>query len=222
MTLRELLDRFRTLANDKVVPYFWADDEVIIWLNDAQEEAAIRGRLLHSNDDADRCRIAVSAGVNVYQYDDSVYEIDGVSFREDFEVPHQCVRLVSMEELSRCLPDWKTAKGTPRYALQDDRRLTLYPAPDKTGTLFLSVYHAPNKVLIHDDDVPEIHSLHHKHLLDWALYQAFSIPDSEMFDPNRASQAEERFTRYFGIQTDSDLRRITQEDVPHTVKAFWV
>ena len=36
------------------------------------------------------------------------------------------------------------------------------------------------------------------------------------------SQAEERFTRYFGEQTDSDLRRITREDTPHTVKAFWI
>lgn len=222
MTLRELIDRFRTLANDKVEPYFWADDEVRIWLNDAQEEAAIRGRLLHSSDDADMCRIAVFAGQNVYQYDDLIYEFDALSFHEDFETQHECVALVSMEELSRCLPDWKTAMGTPKYALQDDKRLVLYPTPNKVGTLFLSGYHAPKNVLSNDDDVPEINALHHKHLLDWVLYQAFSIPDTEMFDPNRAKLAEERFTRYFGEQTDSDLRRMTREDVPHTVKAFWV
>lgn len=222
MTLRELIDRFRTLANDKVEPYFWADDEIVIWLNDAQEEAVLRGRLLHSSNDVDMCRIAVLAGESVYSYDDLIYEFDAISFHEDFDTKHECISLVSMEELSRYLPDWETAKGKPQYALQDDKRLVLYPMPDKAGTLFLSGYYAPKNILGHDDDVPEIHVLHHKHLLDWVLYQAFSIPDTEMFDPNRAKLAEERFTRYFGEQTDSDLRRITREDTPHTVKAFWI
>lgn len=222
MTLRELIDRFRTLANDKAEPYFWADDEIIAWLNDAQDEAAVRGRLLHSSHDVDMCRLAVSAGINIYQHDDLIYEFDAISFCDDVTAKHECIALVSMEELSRCLPNWKTASGTPKFALQDDNRLVLYPTPDKAGTLFLSGYHAPKNILTHDDDVPEINALHHKHLLDWVLYQAFSIPDTEMFDPNRAKLAEERFTRYFGEQTDSDLRRITREDTPHTVKAFWI
>ena len=46
MTLADLIRRFRVLADDKVQPYLWADEDVIDWLNDAQAQAAVRGRLL--------------------------------------------------------------------------------------------------------------------------------------------------------------------------------
>ncbi|RPP87255.1 hypothetical protein IPC1125_34030, partial [Pseudomonas aeruginosa] len=59
------------------------------------------------------------------------------------------------------------------------------------------------------------------HLVQWALHRGFSIPDMESFDPNRAALAEAAFTAYFGERPDSDLRRITREDVPHHVEAFW-
>lgn len=55
---------------------------------------------------------------------------------------------------------------------------------------------------------------HHPHLVEWALHKAFSVPDAEFFDPNRAQIAEAKFIDYFGERPDSDLRRITREDVP--------
>ena len=40
-------------------------------------------------------------------------------------------------------------------------------------------------------------------------------------DPTyRAAMAEQAFTEYFGQRPDSDLRRITREDVPHHVIPF--
>ncbi len=50
MNLKALIARFRVLANDKAEPYFWSDEEVSGWLNDAVHEACLRGRLLHSDD----------------------------------------------------------------------------------------------------------------------------------------------------------------------------
>ena len=50
MNLKSLIARFRVLANDKAEPYFWSDEEVSGWLNDAVHEACLRGRLLHSDD----------------------------------------------------------------------------------------------------------------------------------------------------------------------------
>ena len=59
------------------------------------------------------------------------------------------------------------------------------------------------------------HKAHHEHLIDWALHRAFSVPDAEAFDPQRAALAEQAFTEYFGPLPDSDLRRITRHDVVH-------
>ena len=46
MTLQDLIRRFRTLAFDREIPPFWPDADVRDWLNDAQAQAAVRGRLL--------------------------------------------------------------------------------------------------------------------------------------------------------------------------------
>ena len=67
MQLSDLISRFRTLANDKVEPYFIDDDSVIDWLNDAVNEACIRSRLLHESQNNDVCKIAVLTGSSRYQ-----------------------------------------------------------------------------------------------------------------------------------------------------------
>ena len=54
----------------------------------------------------------------------------------------------------------------------------------------------------------------HQHLVYWALHRAFSQPDSDGFDPQRAATAEATFTGYFGARPDADLRRATRHDVP--------
>ena len=86
-------------------------------------------------------------------------------------------------------------------------------------TLQMEVYRLPMLSLA-DSDTPEIHEAHHEHLVQWALHRAFSIPDTEAFDPARAASAEATFTRYFGLLPDSDLRRRTREDVPHHNEAI--
>ena len=53
-----------------------------------------------------------------------------------------------------------------------------------------------------------------------ALHKAFSVPDSELFDPNRAALSERAFASYFGRLPDSDMRRITREDVAHHNEAI--
>ena len=80
----------------------------------------------------------------------------------------------------------------------------------------------PLKALENDTDKPELHESHHRHLVHWALHRAFSKPDSETIDPQRAAAAEAAFTRYFGHSPDADLRRSTRHDEVQTNKAFWV
>ena len=76
--------------------------------------------------------------------------------------------------------------------------------------------------MVDDTDAPvDLNKAHHPHLVEWALHKAFSVPDTEFFDPNRAQIAEAKFIDYFGERPDSDLRRITREDVPQHVEPFF-
>lgn len=216
MTLSELIIRFRTEANDKAAPYFWTDDEVTAWLNDAVAEAAIRGRLIHESADPDICRISVVEGESRYDLHPSLYELTHIA------LDGKPLSLVSAEALDNSVRGWRAEQGDPCYAVQEDKGLRLVPTPTSDGTLALEGYRLPTEAMEEEGDEPEIHGAHHRYLVLWALHKAFSIPDTEVFDPARAGNAEAEFTRHFGIRPDSDLRRITREDVPHAVEAFWV
>ena len=222
MNLAELIAQYRIDAHDTAVPYFASDASVTSWLNEAQDEAAIRGRLIHESESAAVCRIALEAGKSVYPLHEALYEIDHAAFQADGETERTPVYLTSAENLDRILYGWRDRGGTPKFAVQDDGSIRLVPAPNRVGVLILEGYRLPLSDMVGLTDSPEINGVHHRHLVNWALYRAFSIPDGEMIDPNRAALAEKSFTEYFGLRPDCDLRRITREDVPHHNEAFFV
>ncbi|UZA02081.1 hypothetical protein [Moraxella bovis] len=227
MTLSDLINEFRALAFDEVEPYLFDDDKVIHWLNQALDEACVRGRLIHECDDPAVCTIAINPNQTKYNTHPKLYEITHASL----ELPsvnggrRENVCLVSFEEMSRADSDWRDEQDKhrldPYFLIQHDTYVRLSRPTDEIGVLHLEGYRLPHK-MTNDDDVPEIHLAHHEHLIDWALHKAFGVPDSEVFDMNKSEMAEQRFTNYFGFRPDSDLRRITRHDVPHAVKPFWV
>ena len=75
MTLQQLIGAFRVQAGDKVEPYFWSDEEVTSYLNSAQQEAAIRGRLIFEVTDADVCKVDVLKGQPVYNLNSLLFEL---------------------------------------------------------------------------------------------------------------------------------------------------
>lgn len=221
MTRDELIREFRILTRDRVEPYLWERDWVASWLDEAQIEACIRGRLLHESADPAVCEIDVTAGEAVYPLHAALYELDHLGFKVSGDTLRRKVRLVSTEELDDLLSDWRDRTGRVEYAVQDDTRIRLVPTPDEAGTLLLEGYRLPLTSLATSGAAsPEIHQSHHRHLLQWALYRAYSIPDAESLDLDRAALAERAFADYFGTRPDSDLRRITRVDVEHRNKAW--
>ena len=221
MNLTALIARFRTDANDKAQPYFWEDAEVIAWFNDAVEEAAIRGRLIHESANPSMCRINLAVGQSVCALHPTMYELDYLAYQETGQSSVNCLRLVSQDYLNNEVRDWRQLEGAPKYAIQGDKGLRVVPKPLVAGVVLVEGYRLPKTPIEGGDDEPEINKAHHRHLVYWVLHRAFCIPDTEAFDQNRAKVAESEFTQYFGERPDVDLRRITREDVEHHVQAFW-
>lgn len=221
MNLEALTAEFRAQADDKVEPYLFDSEDVTAWLNDAEREACIRSRVLREDTNADICQIAVTIGASKHTLHASLYELSHIAFKPTGATKRELVRLVSNEWLDANVDDWRDATGTPEYAIQDDATIRLVPTPDAAGMLMLEGYRLPLKAMTGDTSKPEINAAHHIHLVQWALHKAFSIPDAETFDADRATLAERKFTDYFGRRPDADLRRTTREDVPHAVQAFW-
>jgi hypothetical protein len=207
MRCDEMIRQFRVLAQDKTPPFLWCDDSVLDWLNDAQQQACIRGRLILEDVDDDVCLIDLVDDVKAYALHPAVYEIASI------RIGTQPLKLVSREWLNTCFPEWREDDRRPCYAIQDDTRITLVGAV-KAGEMRIECYRLP-MARMEIQSTPEIHVAHHPHLVQWALHKAFSIPDADGFDQNRSILAEREFSAYFGQMPDSDLRRITREDVVH-------
>lgn len=220
MTLEQLIASFRIDADDHEAPHLFADEWIAGWLSEAQAEAAIRGRLILEDANPAVCQIAVTAGTASYELHRSMHEIADLRFVPAGQIKAVALPLFSREWLDDKRPGWRDLTGTPECAIQTDRRIRLVGAPDTDGVLHLEAYRTPLKVLENDTDKPELAEQHHRHLVNWALYRAFSRPGSETIDPQRAELALSAFTHYFGLAPDSDARRATRHDL-HQVNALW-
>lgn len=220
MNLAELISDYRASSNDTTTPYLWSDDQVIPWLNEAVDEACIRGRLIQESDNPTICQIAVVAGTSSYALHPSLYELEYVAFKRTGDLARNKLGVTSIEELDAYLPEWRELTDEPAHVIQKDKSIRIVPTPVEAGTLYLEGYRLPLAHMAINTDTPEIYHAHHKHLVHWALYRGFSVPDADAFDPARAEQALARFTQYFGIRPDSDLRRLTRADQPHHNKAW--
>lgn len=222
MNLEELIGSFREDSTDKVEPYLWEDEAVTRWLNEAQDEAAVRGRLLLDDSTPAVTTMAVQAGKASYQLHPKIYEIAHLHWQPG-AAGHRSkpVDLVTREWLDRNHPDWRVRFDFDAvYAIQSEGSIRMVPTPREAGTLTLEAYRLPLKPLTGDGDKPEIHAASHAYLVYWALHRAFSQPDADGFDPQRAATAEAAFTGYFGKRPDADLRRSTRHDEPQVNVAY--
>lgn len=217
MTLEQLIAAFRRDADDTVDnPYGWSDEDVTAWLNEAVDEAAVRGRLIFDADTVGVCVIGVTAGARVLALDASVFEISWAAFvptAQPENVIELCTR--TRDWMDHSNPGWRTRTGDPQFLVHDDTKAQLVPAAPEAGTVRLEVYRTAIDPMKAESDEPEIAAAHHPYLVHWALHRAFSVPDAELIDADRAAASERAFTRYFGPRPDAQLRRDIAADQPH-------
>lgn len=220
MTRDQLIKEFRLLIQDEVAPYLFSQPVVMGWLDEAQREAAVRARLLHESSNPAICEIGVEVGESSYPLHPALYEIDHLSYLQNGqpEDTRRTVALVSATELDHMLPGWRKKQGRPLYAVQHDTTIRLAPTPDAAGELSLEGFRLP----LEGAAEIEINAAHHQRLVDWMLLRAYSLPDSETLDLGRAEKAKESFDGYFGLRTDSNLRRWVRTDEVQHVSPHWV
>lgn len=220
MTLAELIASFRVDADDQTAPYLWPDEEVRLWLNEAEDEACQRAKLIFDSSTAAVCQIAVTTAASVYALHAATLDIYRAALTDaagDIFVLTPTDRI----ELDRVRPDWRTVTRRPTAFIQHDTNIELDAVVDATYTLNLEVCRLPLTTMDFSTDVPEINRMHHRHLVQWALHRAYSKPDSETLNLDKSARAEDAFTKVFGNRPGADMRKKQQANRPHRVKAVW-
>ena len=226
MELSDSISQYRTDADDKVEPYLSSDEEVTAWLNEAEEEAAIRARLLFDSSTTAVCDIAVSAGAvtagtRVYALHESVFEITRAVFIPTGSTTEYDLYLTDRVEQDRAYPGWRNLVDIPHQLIVDDTKIELGCKPSVAGIIRIECYRTP-LVKIEDstNETPEINRVHHRFLVHWVLHRAYNRPDSQIFDPGRAEREEALFTQQFGIRPDANNRRDVQANREHHNRAW--
>lgn len=196
--------------------------DIIGWLNEAEEEACIRKNLIFEGENEDLCVIDVDVGQQAYPLSDAWHLITRAWLTSEDSACPVMLNLCTRDALDRRRPDWRTHVQSPTDLIVYDTKVEFGSPLAKAWTLHLEGYRLPIKPMANaTKDSPEIARPHHLYLRHWALHRGYSVPDSQLFNPDKAAKALAEFERYFGARPDADLRKDWYSDDPHTNTAVW-
>lgn len=220
MNLQALIFTFRQLAGDRAFPPLFSDEQVTEWLNEAEREAAERAKLLHERTRTDIVRVPLLVGQREYDLNPVFIDTDGDTMYVQRDTDSERTRAVCRQtqaDIEWTIAERANLTGWPDgFFIYSDgqgataRRLVLDRKPAQAGGYFwLSGYRYPLEAMDVNDleSEPEIHPRHHAHLIDWALFRAFSTRDLEGAAETRAAKHKADFAEHFGQKTDANVQR---------------
>lgn len=198
MTLAQLIAQLRIDLDDTEEDYLWSDDELTLYINEAEKEAVRRSRLIIDQSTAEICQINVTANTSLYPLSKKIIQVLDVIPSWDDGCP---LRKAVTREMTLHNPSWRSDESeTPESYLLDfqSNYLMLGQKPLSDGTLNLRVYREPLAAMAEDDDEPEIAERYHRKLLHWARHEAYLKPDADTQDKAASSDALALFELEFG------------------------
>lgn len=199
--------------DDVAEPYLYPMEDRMVWLAEAESEAAVRASLLY-DDSSTFTYVPLGPDQDSYRLDQRIDRIDSAYYLSADSSRPRAVDLTGPDAIAearvgRCGP----TNGRVSMVAHVGGRLSVWPTPtsSQSGTIRLAVYRRPLKPITKMDECPEIPEHHHQGLVDWILYRAYSTKDSELYDPKRADRALGDFIANFGERPDADTKRRQNE-----------
>ena len=214
MNVEELIAEYRSITDDRAVPYLWSDMDIAGYADDAVNEACERARLIEDRVTSAVCNIALVAGVPDYPLHPSIFFIKRITHNG------QLLEETSSEKLHTQWQAWETRTGQPQAFVYDQSTtLRIFPIPKEPGAVKLTVYRLPLASLSAENEnaVPEIPVRYHKRLLDWMLYRGYSKQDADTQDVTKAQAYAREFERSFGQRISADVQRKHRDRKPPQV-----
>lgn len=207
MNLQKLRDMFRKSIRDTKKPYMVSDAEADEFANDAQVEASRRARLIVDSTTPNVAVVSVVAGDPLVTFDSRLISIR----RARLATVGRPLVKKTVRQMDEEHPGWdkSTFQSTPSILVMDYESSNgyLYPIPNASTDLMMTVVREPLDEMLNDDDEPELPPRIHGALVQWMKKRAYELPDSDLFNADFAKAAEEEFTREFGTPSPAVSER---------------
>lgn len=204
-----------TILKDKRNPTFdddefniWQNTELLAHINEAEQEACLRARLITDSVTEAVCKIELAEDTALYDVHAKIITIERTMLVNDGTPIDTPIVKKSSDWMDRYMPGWETKEGTsPFYFTWDGhmRKLRVTPVPDNDNqVLWLRVHRLPLADITVDTE-PEIHAMYHSKLLHWAAHLAYLKPNSNSYDSKLADRYAAKFAAHFGQRPDAGI-----------------
>lgn len=206
MNVSELYDRFRSDVVDTVKPYFWTDDDVFQYMDDAYKMfARLTGGIADFT--SDLTRIEITAGDPVGIYDRRILRISK-AYRESDQAE---IKVINQTDLTFIRGDdygllrpayLDNLPGPVRYMVigMERGKVKWLQLPEENDAALLHIFRLPVDRITQDTsddfDFPEIGEEHVPHLVLWMKAKAYAKTDADTFNGALAEANEKKFTDY--------------------------
>lgn len=192
MNLGAIRDEARFRLRDKAVPPFWPNEWLNRAINEAEQEACIRARLIE-----DKSSVITS--------------LDIVTTEKRYELDTRIIDVLAIELESN--PGVEISGWT---LTENEFLFADYPKAD--DVILMTVIRLPMNDMENDSDEPEIRKHHHMRLLDWVEHRAYNVKDADAFSPGESEKALIRFEISFGKRQDANVQRKHREKTGRVVR----
>lgn len=194
MNAGQLRDVFRREVFDLVEPFLWSDEEVYGFLDEAQEMFC---RLTDGLADARTDEVTlleIPAGARWVALHPRIKKIRAA-------VVESTGHIVPVLNLEDAMTHQWRHDGTPgplRALIlgEQEHQARCFHVPDADVAVRLSVFRLPLTAIADEASTLEIDPQHHRGLLHWVKHRAYSKPDTETLDKQRARDSADAFYAY--------------------------
>ena len=189
MDTTDLRNTLRDEVDDAVVPYLVSDALVYTYIDDAQKMFC---RQTEGIEDGRRFQLAVVANTEWYAIDKSILKLR----KATDTATGRPVDLINPEKAEGLGVRFDGRTGVVRALVIGIEKnfARAWPKPSAAMTVALDVFRLPLTVNLGDE--LEIDEQHHLSLLLWVKHKFYGNEDSEVSNPNKAAEYEQRFRAY--------------------------
>lgn len=191
-TTTELVEESRNRLDDLVQPYLWSDNEILSYLNMAQNELCEEGLLISDSQTTAICKISITNLTTIYPIDKRIIRIKDNGIR--LITAQTPLQIKSSDWMNYIIPLWRDVivLDVPQYIITDldSNYIHIYPKSPTDDTIVLDVWRYPLSDMnngVSPEINPEIDPIYHLKLIDKVLSEAYLKQDSMTFNQNMAS-----------------------------------